>query len=55
MRYQAFIVMDRHEVFVLDSVQGVCPNIEESSAQNVLEVVKSTRVANWLLEKVYSN
>jgi len=33
----------------------VCPNIEESSAQNVLEVVKSSRVTTWLLEKVFTN
>lgn len=32
LRYQTFIEMERHEVFVLDSVQGICPNIDESSA-----------------------
>ena len=33
----------------------MCPRIEESSVQNVLEVVKSSRVTTWLLEKVFSN
>lgn len=54
-RFKTFVEMDRHQVFVLDSVYGVCLNVEESTAQNMLEVVKSNRVATWLLEKVYKN
>lgn len=39
-------------VFVMEDVQAVCPLIESGATANLVEFVKSNRVATWLLNKV---
>ena len=42
-----------HKLFVLDNVNGICPNLEElTQPGSAADIVKSERIASWLVNKI---